>query len=43
MNIKIVEVYLPGMQAVVGGTKAPADVMKEVHDIAVTVQAELAQ
>lgn len=41
MNIKIVEVYLPGMQAVLGGTKTPEQVMQEVHDIAVTVQAEL--
>lgn len=41
MNAKIVEVYLPGMQAVLNGTKAPEDLMKEVHDVAVQVQAEL--
>ena len=41
MNAKIVEVYLPGMQAVLNGTKTPEDLMKEVHDIAVQVQAEL--
>jgi raffinose/stachyose/melibiose transport system substrate-binding protein len=43
MNIKIVEVYLPGMQALLNGTKTPEQVMQEVHDIAVTVQAELKQ
>jgi raffinose/stachyose/melibiose transport system substrate-binding protein len=41
MNAKIVEVYLPGMQAVLNGDKTPEDLMKEVHDIAVQVQAEL--
>ncbi len=41
MNIKIVEVYLPGMQALLTGSKTPEEVMKEVHDIAVTVQSEL--
>ncbi len=41
MNIKIVEVYLPGMQALLTGSKTPEQVMKEVHDIAVTVQEEL--
>ncbi len=43
MNIKIVEVYLPGMQALLTGTKTPEELMKEVHDISVTVQAELKQ
>ncbi len=43
MNAKIVEVYLPGMQAVLNGTKTPEDLMKDVHNIAVTVQAELAE
>jgi raffinose/stachyose/melibiose transport system substrate-binding protein len=43
MNIKIVEVYLPGMQALLSGSKTPQQVMQEVHDIAVTVQAELKQ
>jgi raffinose/stachyose/melibiose transport system substrate-binding protein len=43
MNIKIVEVYLPGMQALLTGSKTPEEVMKEVHDISVTVQAELKQ
>jgi len=42
MNIKIVEVYLPGMQALITDTKTPEQVMQEVHDIAVTVQKELA-
>ena len=41
MDIRIVEVYLPGMQAVLGGSKTPEQVMQEVHDIAVTVQAQL--
>lgn len=43
MNIKIVEVYLPGMQALLTGSKTPEQVMQEVHDIAVTVQAELSE
>ena len=38
MDIRIVEVYLPGMQAVLGGTKTPEEVTQEVHDIAVIVQ-----
>ena len=42
INVKIVEVYLPGMQAVLNGTKAPEEVMQEVHDAAVQVQSELA-
>lgn len=41
INAKIVEVYLPGMQAVLNGDKTPEELMKEVHDIAVQVQAEL--
>jgi len=41
MNAKIVEVYLPGMQAVLNGDMTPEDLMKEVHDIAVQVQEEL--
>lgn len=41
MNAKIVEVYLPGMQAVLNGDKAPEELMQEVHDIAVQVQSEL--
>lgn len=41
MNAKIVEVYLPGMQAVLNGTKTPEQLMKEVHDVAVQVQSEL--
>ena len=43
MNAKIVEVYLPGMQAVLNGDKTPEQLMKEVHDIAVQVQSELAE
>ncbi len=41
INAKIVEVYLPGMQAVLNGDKTAEELMKEVHDIAVQVQAEL--
>lgn len=41
MNAKIVEVYLPGMQAVLNGTVTPEDLMKQVHDVSVTVQEEL--
>lgn len=41
MNAKIVEVYLPGMQAVLNGDKSPEELMQEVHDIAVQVQQEL--
>lgn len=41
MNAKIVEVYLPGMQAVLNGDKSPEELMQEVHDIAVQVQSEL--
>ncbi len=40
INIKIVEVYLPGMQALMTGTKTPEQLMKEVQEIAKTVQAE---
>ncbi|MFZ5822282.1 MAG: ABC transporter substrate-binding protein [Chloroflexota bacterium] len=43
INIKIVEVYLPGMQAILNGTKTPAELMQEVHDAAAQVQSELAQ
>jgi len=41
MNAKIVEVYLPGMQAVLNGDKPAAELMQEVHDIAAQVQTEL--
>ncbi len=41
INIKIVEVYLPGMQAVLNGTKTPQQVMSEVQEAAKTVQQEL--
>lgn len=41
INVKIVEVYLPGMQAVLNGTKTPEEVMQEVHDVAVQVQSEI--
>ena len=41
INAKIVEVYLPGMQAVLNGTKTPEELMQEVHDIAVQVQEEI--
>lgn len=41
MNIKIVEVYLPGMQALMTGSKTPEQVMVDVQKIAQEVQAEL--
>jgi raffinose/stachyose/melibiose transport system substrate-binding protein len=41
INIKIVEVYLPRMQAVLNGTKTPQQVMSEVQEAAKTVQQEL--
>ena len=41
INIKIVEVYLPGMQAVLNGTKTPEAVMAEVQEAAKNVKAEL--
>jgi raffinose/stachyose/melibiose transport system substrate-binding protein len=41
MNAKIVEVYLPGMQAVLNGTKTSEELMKEVSEVAAQVQAEL--
>jgi raffinose/stachyose/melibiose transport system substrate-binding protein len=43
INIKIVEVYLPGMQALLTGSESPESVMQKVHDAAVEVQAELAE
>lgn len=43
INIKIVEVYLPGMQAILNGTKTPEELMQEVHDAAVQAQSELSQ
>ena len=41
INAKIVEVYLPGMQALINGTKTPEQVMAEVQQVARTVQQEL--
>jgi raffinose/stachyose/melibiose transport system substrate-binding protein len=41
INAKIVEVYLPGMQALLNGTKTPEQVMSEVQQVARTVQQEL--
>jgi raffinose/stachyose/melibiose transport system substrate-binding protein len=41
INIKIVEVYLPGMQAILTGSETPESIMKKVHDISVVVQEEL--
>jgi raffinose/stachyose/melibiose transport system substrate-binding protein len=43
INIKIVEVYLPGMQALLNDTESPESVMEKVHEAAVEVQAELAE
>ncbi len=42
INIKVVEVYLPGMQAILNHTKTPEQVMQEVREAAKKVQAELA-
>lgn len=43
INIKIVEVYLPGMQALLTGSETPESLMEKVRAAAVSVQAELAQ
>lgn len=43
INIKIVEVYLPGMQALLTGSETPESLMEKVRAAAVAVQAELAQ
>jgi len=43
INIKIVEVYLPGMQALLTGSESPESVMEKVHEAAVEVKAELAE
>lgn len=43
INIKIVEVYLPGMQALLTGSEAPEGLMEKVHAAAVAVQEELSQ
>lgn len=40
MDIKIVEVYLPGMQALMTGSKTPEQVMADVQKVAQQVQAE---
>lgn len=37
INIRIVEVYLPGMQALLTGSETPESVMENVHDIATDV------
>ncbi|MEW8979479.1 MAG: extracellular solute-binding protein [Symbiobacterium sp.] len=41
INIKVIEVYLPGLQAVLTGSKTPEQVMQEVRDQALKVQQEL--
>ncbi len=43
IHIKIVEVYLPGMQALLTGSETPESVMEKVRQAALEVQAELAQ
>ena len=43
IDVKIVEVYLPGMQALMTGSMTPAEVMAGVHEAAVEVQAEKAE
>lgn len=43
IDIRIVEVYLPGMQALLTGSESPESVMQKVHEAAVAVQAEIAQ
>lgn len=42
MDIRIVEVYLPGLQALMTESKTPEEVMQEVHEIAGVVRAEKA-
>lgn len=41
--IKIVEVYLPGMQALLTGSETPESVMQKVHEMAVEVQKEMSE
>lgn len=41
INIKIVEVYLPGMQALLTGSETPESLMQKVSEAAADVQAEL--
>ena len=43
IDVKIVEVYLPGMQALMTGSMTPAEVMTGVHEAAMEVQAEKAE
>ena len=43
IDIRVVEVYLPGMQALLTGSEYPESVMQKVHEAAVAVQAEIAQ
>lgn len=43
INIKVVNPYLNGAQAVIAGTETPADLMKKVHDAAVTTQQQVKQ
>lgn len=43
IDIKIVEVYLPGMQAVLNGSETPESVMEKVREAALEVQAEMAE
>jgi raffinose/stachyose/melibiose transport system substrate-binding protein len=43
INIKIVEVYLPGMQALLIGSETPESLMAKVREAALAVKAELNQ
>lgn len=43
INVKIVEVYLPGMQALMTGSMSPEEVMADVQEAAQEVQVELAE
>lgn len=43
LNIKIVEVYLPGMQALLINSETPESLMEKVREAALEVQAELNQ
>lgn len=43
LNIKIVEVYLPGMQALLIGSETPESLMEKVRAAALAVKAELNQ
>lgn len=43
INIKVVNPYLNGAQAVIAGSETPAELMKKVHEAAVTTQQQINQ